>query len=296
MRGKGSCMKRQLAMAAAVCAMLLGLTGCVEVHQLVKMNRDGSGTLTERVRVLPRAVRLMAGRMAREGQAAEGFKVLTDAALEKRVKAIGGVTVKSKTQKTLADGTLELVVVYDFKDINQLTFYMVPSFDSTDPRRKGDFRLTYARVIFNDWHKKYFKQDQMNVQVTGKAPEQKSSSPSVVQDYRQVAPIFQDMLNDLRFEIQIKGPDDLEAYESGDMVSSMPIDGNVVTAYRVYGENVVLDSEVVRGFLMGEHRGGSVRGLPNTVSPYSPSGERGMAVRFLKTPAEVPAPAAEPKK
>jgi hypothetical protein len=76
------------------------------------------------------------------------------------------------------------------------------------------------------------------------------------------------------------------------MVSGMMSEGNVVTPYRVYGENAVLDSELIRGFLMGEiggrtdWAGGSwtplERGLPNTYTPYG-AHYRGMHVDFLKT-------------
>jgi hypothetical protein len=87
------------------------------------------------------------------------------------------------------------------------------------------------------------------------------------------------------------------------MVGGMPIDGNIVTPVRIYGHNAVLNSELIRGFLMGEVGGRSdawggtwrkmERALPNTYTPYG-SGYGGMSVHFFKT-VEVPPPGKEKK-
>ncbi|MBA4387708.1 MAG: hypothetical protein C0404_06985 [Verrucomicrobia bacterium] len=294
-----------------VAALLLSLlmavvvSGCVEVYELVEMNRDGSGVLTERVRILPRTIRMMSGRKARTGESDEQYKLLTEQASEKRTKALGGVTVKSRKQNTLPDGSLEVETVFDFKDINKVNLWIAPTFASTDKNSKGHLRLSYAQVVWSEWNKKNLRMDRMNIESARPPSQQKFSSPSVLQDYRRVTPIFQDMLSDFKFEIQVKAPKDLEAYEDLGMVQNMPFEGTTVTVYRAYGENVVMNPELIRGLLMGEVGGrtdayggdwrGIEQGLPNTVSPYGRPYE-GMGVRFLKTIVDATAAPPEARK
>jgi hypothetical protein len=116
--------------------------------------------------------------------------------------------------------------------------------------------------------------------------------------------MFLDMLEDFKYEIQIQAPKDLESFEDKrGMVRGMPIDGNIVTPVRVYGKNAVLNSELIRGFAMGEVGGHSnawggtyrkmERGLPNTYTPYG-ADYYGMGVHFFKT-VVVPPPGKEKK-
>lgn len=286
--------------------LTLPMSGCVEVYQLVKMNRDGSGTLTERARILPRTIRLMAGRKARTGAGEDQFALITDQAIEKRTKAFGGVTVKSKKPPTtLPDGSIEIEVVYDFKDINKVTFWIAPTFANSDPKNKGTVKLSYAQVVWSEWNKKNLRMDRINVESARPPSQQKFSSPSVLQDYRRVTPIFQDMMNDFKFEIVIQAPPDLEAFEDLGMVNNMPIDGTRVTPYRAYGENVTRNSELIRGLAMGEVGGrtdayggdwrGIEQGLANTISPYGRPYE-GMGVRFIKSVVDAQAAPPDAKK
>jgi hypothetical protein len=293
---------RRPALAALLLAAL-AFSGCVEVNHLVKMNRDGSGTLTERVRILPRTVRLLAGRKARTGESETQFSLLSDQAVQKRAQVFGEVTVRAKKQETLPDGAVQIETVYDFKDVNKVTFWMSPTFACTDKGRTGALKLPYARIVWSDWNKKHQKMDRMGVEAPRPPNQARFSSPADVQRYRRVTPMFQDMLRDFKFEIQVRAPADLEQFEDHSMVNGMPFDGATVTVYRVYGENVVLNPDLVRGFLMGEV-GGRIdawggdwrkaeRALPNTFTPYG-SDYGGMGMRFLKTiadasPDEVPA-------
>jgi hypothetical protein len=269
------------------------LCGCVEVYQLVKMNRDGSGKLIERVKILPRTVRLLEGRKVRTGTAESGFKLLTDEAIQHRMKAFGDVTLVDKKINQLPDGSIELQTVYEFKDINKVTFWIAPTFACTDKNNKGNFKLKYQRVVWRDWEKKHYHMDLLSVE--GAVPPSQSpkfSSPYLEQDYRRLVPVFQDMLKDFRFELQVQAPPDLEQFEDHSMVNGMPFNGNTVTVYRVYGENVTLDGELIRSFLMGEIRERihlyegqwrrRERALPETITPYGRE-YTGMSVRFLKT-------------
>ena len=280
---------------------LVACSGCVQVHQLIKMNHDGSGTLTERIRILPRTVRLLKGRKSRTGQAEETFDLLSEQSIQKRAKAFGEVTVKSKESKTLPNGALELVTVFEFKDANKITLWMPPTFKCTDPSRTGAVQLRYNHVVRGHENPpKYYKRNRLGFRFKKCPAQEKYSSPSILQDYRDVTPLLVDMLKDMRIEIQVQAPDDLETFEDKTrMVWQMPIAKNIVTPFRAYGGNLAVDTELIRGFLTGEVGGrgkhGSVwrkieRGVPNTYSPYG--SDRGMHVDFFKA-VEVPKPASE---
>jgi hypothetical protein len=291
---------RSALMRISLVCLLALCAGCVHVHQLVKMNHDGSGTLTETVKVLPRAVRLLKGYRTRTGQSVETFSLLTEDALNRRIKALGGVVMNTKKETTLPDGTLQIRVVYDFKDVNKVNLCMAPTFKCTSKGRKGSLRFAYSRIVRGHGRNpKYYKKDQVSVKYSRYPTQTKYSSPSIQQEYRDVTPIFQDMLKDFRFEIQIEAPDDIETFDDKRaMISQMPFEGDIVTPYRVYGKNVVGNSDLIKGFLVGEVGGRSdawggrwrkiERAMPNTYTPYG-SGYGGVGVHFFKT-VEVPKP------
>jgi hypothetical protein len=293
-------MSRTVFVLAGVCILLV-CAGCVHVHQLVQMEHEGNGTITETIKVLPRAIRLLEGKKTRKGATEEHFGLLSEQAIERRKKTFGEVTLKSKEAKKLENGALQLTVVWEFKDVNKVKFYSPPTFKCSDPKRNGNLNFTYRRIVRGHGRNpKYYKKDQMGIRFRRHPKQKKYSSPEIVQKYRNVTPIFTDMLEDFKYEIQIQAPKDLESFEDKrGMVKGMPIDGNIVTPVRVYGKNAVLNSELIRGFLMGEVGGRSdawggtyrkmERALPDTFTPFG-SDYYGMGVHFFKT-IEVPPPA-----
>ncbi|MFO7899302.1 MAG: hypothetical protein R6V58_09600 [Planctomycetota bacterium] len=282
---------------------LPAVSGCVRIHQLVKINHDGSGTLTETITVLPRAVRMLEGHAKRAGEGEDGFALLAEEALKKRTKSFGGVTLKSKERKTLPDGSRTLKTVFEFKDINQVHLHIAPTFRCAEKGRTGSLRLRYRRVVRGHGRNpKYYKKDQVDVMYDRYPTQKKYSAPSIQRQSRDVAPMFQDMLREFRFEIQIEAPDDIETFDDRrHMIRAMPFDRDVVTPYRITGEDVAANPELIRGLLLGEFGGtsdawgGQLRrvelDMPNTHTPYgSPYG--GMHVHFFKS-VEVPKPGAK---
>lgn len=297
--------KKRIAGTALVVAVLFTAGGCVRIHQLIKMHHDGSGTLIEKVRVMPRVLRLLAGRKKRTGKAENTIQLVSEQFLQQRLKAYGEVTLKSKKLTTLPDGSKQLEAVYAFKNINKVKLWMIPTFACTDKNRTGQLGFDYKRIVYHNWDKKYYKADNLSLKYPRHPGQKKFSAPAVVQRYRNVTPVFLDMLKDFRFEIQIQAPDDVEEFDDVGMVGGMPIsDNNKVTVLRVYGENIIQNPEMIRGFIMGEIGGRTdawggnwrpmERALPDTMTPYG-CDYYGMHVRFLKMVA-VPRPKAKPKK
>jgi len=300
-------MKRMIRTAclAGLCA-LLAAPGCVRVRQVVKMNHDGSGTLTETITVLPRAVRMLKGHAKRSGKGDGGFILLTKEALDQRTKHFGQVTLKSKEEKTLPDGSRFLKTVFEFKDVNKIRLCVAPTFQCTSPGRKGTLQLRYRRIVRGPGRSaKYYKRDALSVTYSRYPSQRKSSSPEIQQKYRDATPIFQDMLRDFHFEIRIQAPDDVETFDDKrQMVRNMPFDRNEVIPYRVDGRDVAATPELVRGLLMGEMGGRSDAwggqwrrmelSMPGTHTPYG-AGYHGMNVQFFKA-VEVPNPGSKEEK
>jgi hypothetical protein len=268
--------------------------GCVHVHQLVKMNHDGSGEMEERITVLPRAIRLLEGRKHRTGQSESEFDLLSDGTLEQRLKNAGELTVKSKNRMTLPDGSQRLEVIYSFKDINKVRFWVAPTFACTQKDRNGAMGFRYERIIADHGQPpRFFTADRLSV-ACGRPPNQSQfSSPSVIQQYKQINPIFLDMLHDFKFTIEVQAPADVENFEDDTgAVNGMVVNQkNRVVPYRAYGENVTQNPEIIRAFITGEVGGridawgGQWRTLEQSVSnTYTPYGCHygGMSVRFMK--------------
>jgi len=301
---KGETMVRianRLAGTLSVVAML-GLLGCVDVHQTLYMQHDGSGRLVESIRVLPRAVRLMKGRTFRDGKGAERFALLSDEAVQRRLKACGALTLVKKEVAPLKDGSIRLKAEYTFKDVNKINLWIAPTFKCNDPKRTGKFTFKYQRIIYIPWHKKHYKADQMTFS-GGSAPARKKySSPYALKEFEHVAPVFQDMLRNFRLRIEVVAP--IEDFGDGGAVWGAPSSGNRMVLLNIQGANVSGSREIIKQFIAGEVGGradawgGTWKKmedrLPDTYTPYA-CGYSGLGCRFLKL-AEVPAPGGAKKK
>jgi hypothetical protein len=295
-------MRRTSLLLAALFFLCVSGTGCVHIDYLLKMTHEGHGELHETIRVLPRAVLLMEGRKKRAGAGDTSFDLISDAAIQTRAKAFG-VTLKNKEVTELSDKSKQLKAVYTFDDVNKVSLRMMPTFKCTDKNRDGRIAFPYQRIVYHNWSKKYYKADQMKIQYGRHPGQTKFSSPSVLQEFRRVNPIFTDMIKDFEMTIRIQAPKDVESYEDAGMVGGMPKDGNIVIPYQVFGRNVVGSPEVIRQLITGEIGGRSdawggswakmERTIPRTWTPYG-AGYGGMAVRFLKK-TECPPPAGATK-
>ncbi len=273
--------------------------GCVEIYQLVKMNHDGSGEIVESITVLPEIFRLLERQAKEAGRPPEPVAILSEDAQQARLRAYGEVVLKERKQTRLPDGSQRLDSVYSFRDINKVQLWIVPSFNYGKQPQPGRLGFQYAKIVYDRSSQKWYRKDLLSLQFQRHPAQEKFSAPSVLQDFREVTPMFLDMLKDFRFTIEIQAPSDVESFEEWDMVTGMPTVENRVIPYRVSGRDVILNPEIVRGFITGEIGGRSdayggdwvaiERSIPNVITPYA-APYHGMSVRFAKV-VEVPAPA-----
>lgn len=115
-------MKKILSLFAVM--MALALTSCIEHNVVIRLNKDGSGTITEETSFGAQAVAMMEQMAAMGGDAAGdplGDMVDEAKAKEKAATMGEGVTL-SKVEKIDAAGRKGGRVVYAFKDINTVKF------------------------------------------------------------------------------------------------------------------------------------------------------------------------------
>ncbi|MEK7952988.1 hypothetical protein [Luteolibacter soli] len=112
-------MKRALPYLGAALVALL-LPSCLENTTTIKLNKDGSGTITEETLFSAEASAMMAD-MPAGGENPVGKFSDPKKAAESAAKMGEGVTVE-KTEALKKDGRVGGRVVYKFKDINQVKF------------------------------------------------------------------------------------------------------------------------------------------------------------------------------
>ncbi len=138
--GRGASAWRILALAPALLAMA-GLSGCMQVEAVIKLNEDGSGTLTERMR-FSRELLDRAG--AQEG---ELLKQLGKEEAQERMKHLGkGVTLVRHEVRDAEGGSKESIAEFQIGDINDLQ-YVSPWLSFTDYATNNAIKCQVVPVL-----------------------------------------------------------------------------------------------------------------------------------------------------
>lgn len=104
----------------AIVLCLCGLTGCFETTNLVKLNKDGSGSIQVRMSMSPKLAAMVTGG---EEAGAEGDKIYEEEKVKAEAANFGeGVTFVSGKEITRENGWKGYVARYDFADINKVSF------------------------------------------------------------------------------------------------------------------------------------------------------------------------------
>jgi hypothetical protein len=108
-------------------------TGCLQVETTVKLNKDGSGTIEEKVMMSEMVVQMMSqfmNSMPDSSGKKQEFKLFKEDELKNKVSEYGeGVKYVSGKEVTGKDGWEGYIAVYSFKDINKLRM-------DTNPNKK----------------------------------------------------------------------------------------------------------------------------------------------------------------
>jgi hypothetical protein len=277
---------------------LLLAAGCVDVRQEIHMNHDGSGRIVEKIAVKPRGIRMMKGLEKRKGKKTDHPALLSDEFFQKRSKSMGEVTVEKKEDKTLADGTRKVEVVYTFKDISKVHLWFVPTMRHAMPGHKdesfkGKVKFKWEQGPRQDQWGNIFRETLTVLLIrTRTIKAQPQLSPVERKKFEEVLPIYQDMLKDFYFSITIVAP--IESFEERGMVARMPVEKpNRVVLQKIDGKTLARSPAALRMFLANTVPSGGYlestipRMVPGSATPwfyyYHPK-----SVRFCKVAKAVP--------
>jgi len=279
----------------ALAGMLCLCSGCVEIEQEIHMKHDGSGTITEKISLSPRGVRLMEAADRNAGAANALSRLFTEEGFQERLKSLGEVTVEDRKEVKLTDGRRQLQNVYAFKDLNKVRLWTLPTLsyrkDAKNPRATVDGALRLKFVPeYESWGKIFRETVTVEAPLLPELRGQELMSPAERQKFLRVLPIFLDMARDLRLSIVLVAPiEDFE--EPHDMLKNLSADRNRVTLFSLAGDGVIQAPVGVLHLMMNEMIGGedlarTLAGMPGVLAPW-PIEYGGRHVRFMKaTPAK----------
>jgi len=191
-------------------ALALGavwLAGCIELKTHVRLHADGSATITERVRFSKQLLDLA----SKEGENLRLAPLLEKKTALDRVKLMGeGAQLVSHKVTEVAGGAKESVTVYKIPNIGDLT-YVSPFLGRAGYPHRA--RFTISPNLKNAY--KGYRAGEMTVHIRAygvkesrpvpkrgrDAPVPKPPSPEAVQPYRELTPIFRDMLKDFHVRL-----------------------------------------------------------------------------------------------
>ena len=186
---------------------LLPTSGCLQLDLRVRLNTDGSATVIERVRFSRRLLDLGGRKDAPLAVA----PLLERAAVEKRMKHMGkGVKLVSHKIVDVEKGARESQTVLHFADINDLTYIspfmafadypanntlkvqMKPLYKSNNYVGKGgEMAVTFMLLKTPKSHPRHKEDD----------PKPEGPSPREQQIYRDLQPVFRDMLGGFKLRM-----------------------------------------------------------------------------------------------
>jgi len=221
-------MKRALPYLGAALVALL-FPSCLEQTSTIKLNKDGSGTITEETLFSAEASAMMADMPAGGENPAGKFSDAKKAA-ETAAKMGEGVTVE-KAEAIKKDGRIGGLVVYKFKDINQVKFNfgsamsdagkdMGPPGDAPDAAAKHENKpitFTYKDGVLKLVNPEAKPDSKKPDAEKGDAPDEKEEPDA------QAMAMMQQMFKDMRMSLKLEVADGIAE------TNATYVDGNVVT-------------------------------------------------------------------
>jgi hypothetical protein len=223
-------MKRALPYLGAALVALF-LPSCLEHTSTIKLNKDGSGTITEETLFSAEASAMMAEMPAGGENPAGKFSDAKKAA-ESAAKMGEGVTVE-KTEEIKKDGRIGGRVVYKFKDINTVKFAfggamsdagkdMGPPGDAPDDgeAKKESKPITFT---YKDGVLKLVNPDAKPKEDAKKPEGEKGDAPDGEETDPQAMAMMQQMFKDMRMTFKVEIVDGIAE------TNASHVEGNVVT-------------------------------------------------------------------
>ncbi len=195
--------RRTVAPLLLAAGMLL-FSGCLQIDTHIKLHEDGTATVTEKLRFSRRLLDL-----GKEGGVAELLK--KEAVLE-RMKQMGtGITLESHTIQDAEGGSRESIAVFKVADLNGFRYASPwPGYKDFAVNNVVQFKLgpryksaPYANgkageMILSLHH---LKKPVGHAKPAKDAPPPKGPTPLELQEYRDIGPVFRDILKDFKVRL-----------------------------------------------------------------------------------------------
>ncbi len=194
-------LKKSVVLLSAMLAMV-AMTGCLQLELAIDMHDDGSATMTERLRFSKALLDLDDG---------SGLtRYLGRAGAQARMKDMGkGLTLKSHDEKKYPDGSRERVTVYNIGDIEDLRL--------PNPFVQRRPPAPMVRLRFNPVYKRvhsYQHVGDIHIHLVGAESKDGKEienpvpveTPLDMQLYRDLHPIFADMMKDFEVKATLTVP------------------------------------------------------------------------------------------
>lgn len=199
--------RRRILSVLAVAALALTLGGCMQLETNIRLEQDGSAEITERLRISGKLLDLES-----DAGAEKLFtKLLEKGGAEARVAQMGeGATLVSHKVQDAEGGSRESITVYKIGDINKLQ-YISPFLNTMQYENNNRITFQLFPVYQSTWYGRHAGEMAVSVKLTTKPPQPPQRkegeppppgpSPVNLQIYRDLKPIFQDMLKDFRIKM-----------------------------------------------------------------------------------------------
>jgi hypothetical protein len=198
----------RLPLAAALTAALLS-AGCMQLETRIKVEEDGTATVTERLRFSRRVLDLAGGKRG-ELMALLG----KESALRRMARMGKGITLSSHQLREAEGASQESLAVFKVKDLNGFKYvtpwaaYLdFPENNTVSFKMKPYYKsCPYARpkagTLGISWH--YAKRPKGEPKPPKDAKPPKGPSPLELQVHRELGPVFRDMLKDFQLRLTIE--------------------------------------------------------------------------------------------
>ena len=196
-----------------VLGLALASAGCLEIDTVVKLHEDGSGTITERLRLSRRLLDL--GRNAEAGQDVASL-LKKEAALD-RMKHMGkGVSLVSYEVRDIDGGARESVAVFKIEDLSEF-HYVSPFLAYKDYAKNNTLKCHLYPILKGEKLGSGYKQAgdlAIAFRPTARPvsesrpregqPLPAGPTPQELQALRDLRPVFRDLLKDFKVKFRVE--------------------------------------------------------------------------------------------
>lgn len=187
----------------AALMLVLPLAGCLQLETHVRLHKDGSGTITERLRFSKRLLEFRGEGVPEKGLAS----LLGKKAILERMAHMGkGIKLVRHEVRDAERGAREAVSVFKIPKLTDFK-YVSPYVGTAGYPKHHVIECREWPMYRNVWNGKRAGWMAVQFRVSGRhgKPSHKKASPADAQVYRHLQPIFQDMMKGLRLKFTFEG-------------------------------------------------------------------------------------------